>query len=198
MNQSRKNGVKFFIDQTIFRWFVKLVYPKYKRPRTGYATHAQIIKKFFFMQKVVGINRSVPWPVDFRTKIHGWQHIKKGIMCDPGDSPGCYINAYGGLTIGDDVEIAPNTAIVTENHDKYNLLKTYGKKGITIGNHVWIGANCTILAGTVIGDEVTIGAGCVVSGDIPSKSTVTRADNSIKIRPKTKDYQWDIYKEKLT
>ncbi len=197
-NKTNKKEFKHFIDQVILRRIVKFFYPEYKRPRYGYVTHAKILKQYFFMQKVIGINRKIPWPVDFRTKIYGWEHIKKGIICDPGDSPGCYINAYGGLILGDNVEIAANTVLVTTNHDKYDQRKTYGEKGIIIGSNVWIGANCTILPGTIIGNEVTIGAGCVVSGNIPDKSTVTRADNSIKIKPKTKNYQWDIYKEKLT
>ena len=50
------------------------------------------------MQKIIGFNRCVPWPVDFRSKI--WTSTyKKGIMCDPGDNIGVYINAYGGLKI---------------------------------------------------------------------------------------------------
>jgi len=63
---------------------------------------------------------------------------------------------------------------------------------------VWVGANCVILPGSLIGNEVTIGAGCVISGEISSKSTVVRGDNSINIIPKTKDYEWDIYQEELT
>jgi len=177
---------------------VKLFYPEYRRPRTGYLKHYQVLWQFFFMQKIIGFNRMVPWPVDFRSKIRGWKYIEKGIMCDPGDNTGIYINAYGGLKIGDNVGIAANTVIVTTNHDKYDHRKTGNKKGVEIGNNVWIGANCVILPGTKIGDEVTIGAGCVITGEIPSRSTVVRGDNNIKIIPKNKGYDWDIYSVKLT
>lgn len=196
----KKSIVGFFdlFDQNLFRWLVKLFYPQYKRPRTGYMKNYRVLQEFVFMQKIMGFNRMVPWPVDFRSKVRGWRFIEKGIMCDPGDSPGVYINAFGGLKMGDNVAIAPNTTIVTTNHDKYDHRKTSQNKGVSIGSHVWIGANCVILAGTKIGDEVTIGAGCVISGEIPSKSTVLPGDGSVKIIPKTKDYEWDIYKEKLT
>jgi len=187
-----------FIDQTLFRWLVKLIYPQYKRPRKGYMKHYRVLLHYFFMQKIMGFNRSVPWPVDFRSKIIEWQFIEKGIMCDPGDNPGLYINASGGLKIGDNVGFGANTVVVTTNHDKYDHRKKGVKKGIVIGNNVWIGANCTILPGVNIGSEVTIGAGCVISKDIPSKCTVVRGDNNIKIYPKEKDYQWDIYSEPLT
>jgi acetyltransferase-like isoleucine patch superfamily enzyme len=197
--------MKKFIQQIIYiivqyfcLYLFKLFYPYYQRPRVGYIKHYQVLSHYFFMQKIVGFSRMVPWPVDFRSQIRGWQHIQKGIMCDPGDCPGVYINAFGGLKMGDNVGIAANSVLVTTNHDKYDHRKTAGPVGIEIGNNVWIGANCVILPGTIIGDEVTIGAGCVVSGVIPSKSTVTRGDNHLRIYPKTKEYGWDIYAEKLT
>lgn len=186
-----------FFDNHLLKWIVKTAYPQYKRPRTGYLKNYQVLKRFFFFQKILRINGSVPWPVDFRSKIIGWEFIKKGIMCDPGDNPGIYINATGGLILGDNVAIAANTIISTTNHYKYDHRKTSNTKGVTIGSNVWIGANCSILSGTEIGDEVTVGAGCTISGIIPSKCTVTRSDNHLKLTPKTRDYEWNIYNDEL-
>lgn len=45
--------------------------------------------------------------------------------------------------------------------------KVEERKGIQIGNDVFIGANVTILDGVKIGDGAIIGAGAVVSKDIP-------------------------------
>ncbi len=187
-----------YFDDTIFRWIVKTVYPAYKRPRFGYAKNYKVLANFFFYQKIIGFNRNVPWPVHRTSTIVGKQFITKGICCDPGDNPGIFINASGGLTVGNNVNIGPNTIIVTANHDKYDHRKVTGVKGVAIGNNVWIGANCSIVAGVTIGDEVTIGAGCVISLDIPSKSTVY-ANNStaLIIKPKSVNYQWDCTKEEL-
>ncbi|WP_430812650.1 MULTISPECIES: hypothetical protein [unclassified Carboxylicivirga] len=77
-------------DLLLFRPIVKVIYPQYKRPINGYITHYQVLWRFFFMQKIVGFNRKVPWPVDFRSKILGWEFIEKGIMTDPGDNLGTY------------------------------------------------------------------------------------------------------------
>lgn len=46
------------------------------------------------------------------------------------------------------------------------------KKGITIGNDVWIGLNATILYGVKIGNGVTIAAGSVVTHDVPDYCVV--------------------------
>ena len=188
-------SIAIFLDNSIFKWFVKWLYPEYKRPK-GYLYNFQVLKRYFFMQKIIGFNRNVKWPVDFRSKILGAEHIKKGIMCDPGDNIGVYINAYGGLTLGNNVSIGPNTIITTTNHDIYDHRKTSVKKGITIGDNVWIAGNCSILAGINIGENVTIGAGCTIRQNVPSNSLVIQEENNIKIVDK-KPYEWDWKKEEL-
>ena len=184
------------LDDSFFRLIIKMIYPQYKRQRRGYIYNYKIILNYFFMQKIIGFNRGVPWPVDFRSKILGWEHIKKGIMCDPGDNIGVYINAYGGLKMGNNVNIGQNTTITTTNHNLYDHRQVGEKQGIIIGNNVWIGANCSIIAGVNIGDNVTIGAGCTIREDIPSNSIVIHNSNNIIIKEK-KTYEWDCTKEEL-
>ena len=106
-------SILIFFDDTFFRLLVKWIYPEYKRPRKGYMYNYDVLRNYFFMQKIMGFNRKIPWPVDFRSKILGFEHIKKGIMCEPGDNIGIYINAYGGLQLGDNVNIGQNTIITT-------------------------------------------------------------------------------------
>ena len=113
----------------------------YQRPRKGYQAHYRVIKRYFFHQKVLRINGNVQWPVDFRSKVIGAENIIKGVCCDPGDNIGVYINAYGGITLGDNVNIGPNSILTSTNHDQYDHRKLSKTKGITIGNNVWIGGN---------------------------------------------------------
>ena len=77
-----------------------------------------------------------------------------------------------------------------------NDRKISEKKGVIIGNNVWIGANCCIVAGVTIGNNVTIGAGCAIRENIPSNSLVIQTTNTIVIKEK-KAYQWDCTKEEL-
>ena len=79
------------------------------------------------------------------------------------------------VAIGDSVLIAPGTVITTVNHAldpgkrRENICTA---KPITIGNNVWIGANCTVLPGVTIGDDAVIAAGAVVTRDVPARSVV--------------------------
>jgi len=46
------------------------------------------------------------------------------------------------------------------------------RRGITIGNDVWIGMGATILYGVTIGNGVTVAAGAVVTKDVPDYCVV--------------------------
>lgn len=180
--------------------FLKIIihkaYPQFKRNK-DYTTYWMIFKRYFIWQKIIGINRKIPWPVHFTSVILGWKFIEKGICCDPGDNLGIYINATGGLKLGNNVSIGANSSITTTNHYKYDHRKLGYKKGITIGNNVWIGSNCSITAGVTIGDNVTIGAGCVIRHDIPSNVVVVESTKNLEVIPKNRDYEWDCTKDKL-
>jgi acetyltransferase-like isoleucine patch superfamily enzyme len=183
------------IINAILKVIIHQAYPQCKRPK-GYMSYGFIFKRYFIMQKIVGFNRKIPWPVHFTTTIWGWKHIEKGICCDPGDNNGIYINAYGGLKLGNNVNIGSNSSITTTNHYKYDHRKLGFKKGIVIGNNVWIGANCSITAGVTIGDNVTIGAGCVIRQDIPSNVVVVEKSDALEFIPK-RAYEWDCTQDEL-
>lgn len=183
------------IINKILKILIHKAYPQFKR-RKGYASYGLIFKRFFVMQKIVGFNREVPWPVHFTSVIKGWEMIEKGICSDPGDNNGIYINANGGLKLGNNVNIGSSSSLTTVNHDKYDHRKQGRKKGIVIGNNVWIGVNCSIVAGITIGDNVTIGAGCTIRQDIPSNTVVVGKSDSLELIPK-REYEWDCTKEEL-
>lgn len=69
--------------------------------------------------------------------------------------------------------------VVDDGHHCDNHVTSYpfkpnkiNKKGITIGNDVWIGIGATILYGVKIGDGATIAAGAVVTKDVPPYTIV--------------------------
>jgi len=85
----------------------------------------------------------------------------------------CVFLDLGGITIEDNVLIAPKVSLVTEGHptsieDRYSLIP----KPIRIKKNAWIGANATILGGVTIGENSIVAAGALVSKDVPDNSIV--------------------------
>ena len=85
--------------------------------------------------------------------------------------PYCVLYGHGGLAIGRNTMIGAHTIIVPANHGIARLDVPMGaqpltKKGIAIGEDVWIGAGCNVLDGVHIGNGAVIGAGSVVTKNI--------------------------------
>lgn len=93
------------------------------------------------------------------------------IVINDGAALNSFVQMYGhgGIDIGKDTQVGPNSVITTTGHDYLSSDLDSDFAAITIGERVWIGANCTIIGGVHIGDHAVIGAGAVVTNDIPSR-----------------------------
>ena len=84
---------------------------------------------------------------------------------------GTVIFSGNGIHIGANVLISPGCVLVPVNHEFKSKDKTIieqrfkpSRGGIIIGDDAWIGANSTILDGTIIGKGAVIGAGSMIKG----------------------------------
>ncbi|MBR9757812.1 MAG: sugar O-acetyltransferase [Algicola sp.] len=85
----------------------------------------------------------------------------------------CVFLDLGGITIEDNVLIAPKVSLLSEGHpisaeERHALVP----KPIHIKKNAWIGANATILQGVTIGENSVVAAGSVVSNDVPDNVIV--------------------------
>ena len=79
---------------------------------------------------------------------------------------GALMMSAGGITIEDNVLIAANVQLISNNHDPYDRY-VITCKPILIKEGAWVGAGATILPGVTVGKHAIIGANSVVSKDIP-------------------------------
>ncbi|MDQ0222639.1 sugar O-acetyltransferase [Streptococcus moroccensis] len=111
------------------------------------------------------VSISLPFYTDFGSHISLGKNvfINTGVM---------FVD-LGGITIEDDVLIAPFVKITTVNHptdpkDRRGVIL----KPVHIKKNAWIGAGATILPGITIGENAIVSAGAVVTKDVPENTIV--------------------------
>ncbi len=82
----------------------------------------------------------------------------------------CVFLDLGGITIEDNVMLAPKVSLLSEGHpispnDRGSLVPGH----MHIKKGAWIGAGATILPGVTIGENSVVAAGAVVSKDVPDQ-----------------------------
>lgn len=81
----------------------------------------------------------------------------------------CLMMAAGGITIEDEVLIAANAQLISNNHDLENRM-IITCKPVLIKRKAWIGAGATILPGVTVGENAVVGACSVVTRDVPDNA----------------------------
>jgi acetyltransferase-like isoleucine patch superfamily enzyme len=85
----------------------------------------------------------------------------------------CVFLDLGGITIENNVLIAPKVSLLSEGHpvsstDRQSLVPGH----IHVKKNAWIGAGAIILPGVTIGENAVVAAGAVVSKDVPANTIV--------------------------
>lgn len=85
----------------------------------------------------------------------------------------CVFLDLGGITIEDNVQIAPKVSLLSEGHpvsweNRHSLLVA----PIHIKKNAWIGANATILQGVTVGENAIVASGSIVLNDVPDNTIV--------------------------
>lgn len=113
------------------------------------------------------------------------------------------------LTIGSHVMITGPVTILTHDYGWSVLKRKYGEvvgnqKHVYIGDNVFLGWGCTILAGTTIGSDTIIGANSVCSGKIdgnsvyagnPARKIMTLDEYYLKRKARQKDEAYAIVRD---
>jgi acetyltransferase-like isoleucine patch superfamily enzyme len=135
----------------------------------------------FLFRKVLRQNSNVKWAIHHTSNIHNPEKIQKGINVFPGDSPGVYINAVNGISIGDYTNIGPDVGLISANHNFVDNSIANKASPIIIGNFCWIGKGANILPEVVLGDFTIVGAGAVVTNSFAEGYCVIAGNPAKKI-----------------
>lgn len=113
-----------------------------------------------------------------KCEIHPFVTILSGVKIGNLCKIGSYVFIPSGVTIDDEVFLSQGVCFTNDKYPRatisgklksdsdYQQLKTFIKKGVSIGS------NSTILCGITIGEGAMIGAGSVVTKDVPPHALV--------------------------
>lgn len=112
-----------------------------------------------------------------RTGVDVWwpENIRIGRSCI---NENVFLNAYGGITIGDHCLIGRGASLFAGGHtfdriDQLIIEQPLVRAPIHVGDDVYFGLNCSVLGGVTIGHGAVIGAGAVVTRDVPPLAVVS-------------------------
>src|SRR5262245_15938735 len=84
----------------------------------------------------------------------------------------CTLDIRGGLTIGENVSISPEVAILTAQHGVADPEFRVENRRVVIEDNVFVGTRALILPGVTLGRGSVVAAGAVVTRDVPPLAIV--------------------------
>lgn len=164
--------------------------PKYLRgiafSSYKYTSGWRWVMENFVIQKILGYQRHIPYPVSFRMQVMNWENIHFHVDdLSNFQKCGSYFQAASDahIYIGHGTYIAANVGIITANHDLNDLSKATPGRDVVIGDNCWIGMNCVILPGVTLGSHTIVGAGSIVTKSFNEGNCII-AGNPAKILKK--------------
>lgn len=108
--------------------------------------------------------------VMLRAEVTSPRNLRMGIDSVIGRD--CLVDARGGITIGDRVNITSFARFMTAKH----LIDEPGfpavLEPIVVEDDAWIALGATVLGGVTIGEGAVVAAGAVVTRDVPARAIV--------------------------
>jgi len=104
------------------------------------------------------------------------------------------LDARGGLTIGDNVNLSAHVAIWTGQHDYQSPDFAYEEGPVRVENYAWLSFRTTLLPGVTIGEGAVVAAGAVVTKDVPPY-TVVAGIPAKTIGTRNRNLRYDLLKD---
>ena len=122
------------------------------------------------LQLCFKINHTMPLTDEYNQLVRElfMGHIGEGSRVIP---PMNVVRGNKVITIEDDVMVAANVQLISNNHDltDHQVLIC---KPVLLKRNSWIGAGATILPGITVGENAVVAAGAVVTKDVESNTVV--------------------------
>jgi acetyltransferase-like isoleucine patch superfamily enzyme len=85
---------------------------------------------------------------------------------------GCYLSAKAEVDVGRRVMVGMGTRVFDADQHDLDDARLEQREPISIGDHVWIAADCSVLRGVTIGAHSVVGNRSLVTRDVPPHTLV--------------------------
>jgi putative colanic acid biosynthesis acetyltransferase WcaF len=104
------------------------------------------------------------------TTVFGAEHLRLGERVQVGFR--VVLDARGGITVGDDVNISSDSQLLTAKHAIHSPGFEREVAPILIEDHAWAATRSMVLAGVTVARGAVIAAGGVATRDVPASTVV--------------------------
>jgi acetyltransferase-like isoleucine patch superfamily enzyme len=105
--------------------------------------------------------------------------------------PHALVDARGGITIGDHVNISGFVRMMTAKHDVQDTDFTAVFAPIVVGDRAWIAIGATILGGVTIGEGAVVAANATVTRDVAPYAIVAGTPAQ-QVGERTRDLRYEL------
>lgn len=145
-----------------------------------------------FIARLLGVTFTAPGRATLMWGAEIWSarnlRIGKGSVV----GPHVLLDARGGITVGDSVNVSGYVRMMSAKHDVDDPGFEAVFEPIVVGDRVWIGLGATILGGVTIGEGAVVAANATVTKDVEPFTIVGGTPaRKLRDRPRNLDYELD-------
>jgi acetyltransferase-like isoleucine patch superfamily enzyme len=105
--------------------------------------------------------------------------------------PQAFIDARGGVTIGENVNITGYARFMSAKHNVQDPDFEATFEPIVVGDRVWIALGATVLGGVTIGEGAIVAANATVTKDVPPYAIVAGTP-AVQVGERTRELRYEL------
>ena len=148
----------------------------------------------WFLHHFMKMNLGKDSSIHLRLRLYTRGQISIGDNCVVDRD--CQLDGRGTITIGNNVNLAPEVMILTAYHDPDDADFAGIEKPVVVEDYVWVATRSLTLPGVTIGHHAIVAAGSIVTKDVPPR-TIVGGNPARLIRERKGNQQYQLNHSRL-